>query len=80
MNRIIAFKEEINSPPAMNSTHTFLLWGDLLGSLEVPKLIPDKMTGEFPECAGKWLKAALLLISSTTSSCKLVLNSTPLCF
>ena len=80
LKRMITFKEKINSSPVINSTHTFLLWGDFLGNLEVPKLILGKATGEFPEQAGKWLKAALFTYLITMSSWKLVLPSTALCF
>lgn len=80
LKRMITFKEKINSSPIINSTHTFLLWGDFLGNLEVPKLILDKATGEFPEQAGKWLKAALFTYRLTMSSWMVVLPSTVLCF
>lgn len=80
MNRIIVFKEEINFFLVMNSIYIFFLWGDLFGSLEVLKLILDKMIGEFLECVGKWLKVVLLFISLIIFFCKLVFNFILLCF
>lgn len=65
----------MHASPTVNSIHAFLLWGDLLRNLEVPKLIPDNVTGEFPEYAGKGLDGRYYLIVSCPS-CKLILNST----
>lgn len=78
MKRIITFKEEINTCPAINGIHALLLRGDVLGNVEVPKLL-QTVDGGIPTVSWE-VAAGRVIPPSVAPSCKLEPNFTPLCF